>query len=88
MEVPGSKPGVSYVVTHGGQEPPVNYMFGFSCTCPAFAFSKGEEKTCKHVREAAPFCCLWHEQHDSEDYQGDGKCPRCGGPVQHIVCAV
>ena len=45
------------------------------CDCPAFKFTKGFYKWCKHLREIWENGCAW---------QGAGNhpcCPECGGPV-------
>lgn len=87
-EVPGSKPGTSYVVCHGYQPPPSRYMYGFSCTCPSFRFAKGEDRTCKHIEAVKSHCCLWHQQFSEEQYKYDGKCPKCGDGVKGVIVAV
>jgi len=81
-KVAGSK-GVEYFVTHERQ---LNgdYEYGFSCTCPSFKFRKGE---CKHIKEVKGDACLWHQQFDGGELK-DGKCPRCGGGVKFVMCAV
>jgi hypothetical protein len=82
-EVPGSG-GKTYTVTHGYSTG--RYQFGYTCTCPASKFQGGE---CKHIKwvdqNARP--CLWHEQFDGGTPE-NGKCPKCGGPVKSVICAV
>lgn len=82
-EVTG-KSGETYVISHG-LTPWANYQYGMECTCKGFQF----RKTCKHVKQAESEneCCLWHQQYDG-GYLGDGKCPKCGGPVEAVMCAV
>lgn len=75
--------GVTYGPTPGG-----DYQYGWSCTCSAFRFRKGE---CKHIKAVKGERCAWNE----EAYSGsgaarpeDGKCPNCGEPLEVIKVAV
>ena len=54
----------------------------WSCTCPAFEFSRAEPKTCKHIRQAEQGQCGWTEQSGEEIDPARGGCPRCGGEVR------
>jgi hypothetical protein len=95
FEVPGSKPGVTYRVefacTHGA-----------FCTCTAFKFAPGDDKTCKHITYAYEHSCQynvqWNEGHENADLTPIGytydaiipgeTCPVCGGPVVAVKIAV
>jgi len=83
IAVRGSK-GKEYIVTHGKSTEP--YTYGFHCTCPAFKFSNPPQE-CKHIKAAKGNACLLHEQHDGGNWSG-GVCPRCGGPITAVMCAV
>ncbi len=89
--VPSSKPGQSYEVTYGEMPPndprgnPLTH--GFQCTCPAFKFRKTAGATCKHIDQVKAMWCGWHQQHDGGEPVND-LCPRCGGPVTQVMCAV
>ena len=87
VKVKGSK-GAEYTVTHSKQSRDADYEYGFSCTCPAFKYRKGE---CKHIKavkvDALINICLWHQQFDGNESK-DGACPKCGEPVIGIMCAV
>lgn len=83
-DVPSSSGG-TYTVKFEELPPNAPYQYGFTCTCPGFKFGKGIE--CKHIKLAKPQFCGWHQQHDGGEPK-DRKCPKCGGPVSGVRCAV
>jgi hypothetical protein len=83
--VPSSKKGQAYEVTFDRMPPTAPYEYGFFCTCAAFKFGGGKE--CKHIKAVKDQRCGWHGQFDSGEAK-DGKCPKCGGPVVGVMCAV
>ena len=83
IKVKGSK-GAEYIVTHGKQSKDADYIYGFSCTCPAFKYQKGY---CKHIKAVEKKTCLWHQQFDG-GVAVNGTCPQCGNDIIGIMCAV
>ncbi len=63
-----------------------DYEYGFTCTCQAFKFGKGKE--CKHIKQVKGEWCGWHQQHDGGEPTPDHKCPKCGGEIVGVLCAV
>jgi hypothetical protein len=55
FEVTGSKSNI-YQVTLDGAEGPAH------CTCPAYAYSKDDNRTCKHIAAIWKHGCLWNPQ--------------------------
>lgn len=82
--VPGSK-GAQHTVRFEQLPPTAPYEYGFTCTCHAFKFGGGKE--CKHIKSVKDQWCGWHGQFDAGKVV-DGKCPKCGGPVVGVMCAV
>ena len=83
----GSK-GERYKVRYG-TTPQGPYQYGWTCTCPAFKFSKG--KMCKHIKACQPLRCAWNEgalTGSFMDAPEDGVCPECGGPLRAVGVAV
>ena len=93
FEVPGSKPGTSYIVTFNGSEGPAH------CTCEGYRWS-GKLKSCRHIKLVYDLACLYNPQwHDSNEnpklkpvsYTYDrfsrSKCA-CGGPMVYVRRAV
>jgi len=79
-QVTGSK-GAVYTVRFG-------QVFGqlceydFTCDCPHFRI---RHKRCKHIAQARPDWCGWHQQFEAGDVDSDDpKCPKCGGEVVAI----
>lgn len=65
------------------------YAYGWSCTCPAFKFSKA--RTCKHIEAAKSERCGWgHEAYcgSFSEPNPDGSCPKCGGPTEVVKVGV
>jgi hypothetical protein len=75
-------------------------MAGASCTCMAYRFAKGPDKTCKHIDKVFKQGCFWNPQWYEGgtrelrpvEYHGDiiedEHCPACGGPVIAVRIAV
>jgi uncharacterized Zn finger protein len=61
-----------------------DYDYDYECTCPAFKHRAGY---CKHIKSNMADRCDWHEQWDSHS-TSDNKCPKCGGDVMVVMCAV
>lgn len=64
---------------------------GWSCTCPAYKFSKNG--SCKHIEMTKPLKCNhgWEAAAGSpvDDWVGDEYlCPECGGPSTGVRVAV
>lgn len=59
------------------------YEHDYTCTCKGFKFNR----KCKHIEEAKSHHCGWHEQFEGGDLV-DGKCPKCGGEVEVVMCGV
>jgi len=67
---------------------PMSYGgYEWTCTCKSYKFHKGPEKTCKHIQEHEKTLCTWDAFFDGGE-PIDGKCPRCGGPVEMQRIAV
>lgn len=84
VTVPSSTPGKTYTVRFGMVfDPRLAYDHDYSCDCPAGQHGR----KCKHIEAAKPKHCQWHGAYDDGEVT-DGKCPRCGGPVQAVRVAV
>ena len=61
----------------------------WSCTCPSYKFERGLDLAgyCKHIRAAKPGRCGWMQFSDGQE-PVDGKCPKCGGPVEAMTWGV
>ena len=83
IEVKGSQD-EPYIVAHEHLRGTGDSLYGFTCTCPAFKYREGE---CKHIEAVKGEACLWHGQHDEVQAE-KRECPRCGGGVKFVMCAV
>ena len=61
---------------------------GWVCDCKAFQFRKLGTVVCKHIRSVQHEFCGWLEEAGDGGEVTDGKCPRCGGPVEYYMAAV
>ena len=73
-----------YIVAHERLQDGSDYIYGFTCTCPAFKYREGD---CKHIDAVRERACLWHQQMDGGE-SSNGTCPKCGDSVIGIMCAV
>ena len=58
----------------------------FSCTCPAYQYSRGA-KYCKHIEQVKDEFCGWHQGWD-EGTAKDGRCPKCGNELINAMIGV
>ena len=59
----------------------------WTCTCKGYQF----RSTCKHVKDHCENGCMWHEQIEGGEVEivnGVKCCPRCGSPVETVMCGV
>jgi len=58
------------------------------CTCKAFKYARGSDKTCKHIEQARKEACGWNSFIDEGEPTADGKCPRCGADTFTVMYGV
>jgi len=94
-QVKSSKGGEEYTVRFGllppGLQSKLMQTHGYSCTCPAFKFSK--KRMCKHISGVMSERCAWNVTCEptltcDHDVNGEPCCPECGGPVTSVQVGV
>lgn len=70
----------TYVVT-------CDSRWDWSCTCPAFKYSKDGD-WCKHINQIRAETCTWNQLLDGGSTDENGRCPECGGEVEYYTAMV
>jgi hypothetical protein len=58
------------------------------CSCKAFNYAEGVDKTCKHLEQARLEACGWHQDSAPEPQTKPHRCPRCGHKTVQVLVGV